>query len=675
MQHERKAHQMRSVCITVLVFALLAVSPISYSQISDSTGSQVITVRLLPIADDAQRMKLWNFLEKIAQPETLEIPENSSIVDALRARCGSAPLDMQNFLAKLNPGMRDRSDEERVLAFIPCPYWAFPSSSKAMTKIPIQKGQSIDKVLPLYMGTAGKKTRARVIASNQHLLDASGTAKNDGDILIAYMTKPLSFILRDGIAEDRNQIIDQLRAMCPESIPTDELYEKNIADAAQIYRLVAQDGPQGETDEDNELICTGLRRADDWPFDMRLIEERYQRTQQKLRPLVLVADTGLDLSNLMNTQILWTNPYIDSPFPGEHGTNVAANAPNKDIAPSPDYNLAFHGTAVVNILSGGSAASTRLIEKFQIAVAKVTQEREPSIIFPSAVSESFVYANNIAANVLNMSVVVGAETQSIIEGLKTAAFLVVVAAGNNYVTVERARVFPPGLSEPRDRLIVVGAHDGAEPPRRADFSNFGQSVDLLAPGCAIPVRGQDGITRFHSGTSFAAPFVAFTAALLRSFGMHPDTIKSRILATVVFDENLIGEVNSAGRLDIADAISINDDILYVRDDSEKIVRRYGELKPDQHWSCDGSPDKVYSPSTVGRVVPHYQVVPGGTRVARVWARPSNRGSRLGALVPPTDCAFLSQKVEFRQEGAAPGSGYTPYEWSKVVSISPKLPRQ
>ena len=83
--------------------------------------------------------------------------------------------------------------------------------------------------------------------------------------------------------------------------------------------------------------------------------------------------------------------------------------------------------------------------------------------------------------------VIGCEEPGLVEGLRAAEFLVVVGAGNNYNLVQSACVYPPALSEFRDRMIVVGAHDWELSP--ADFSNYGPLVDLLAPGCAIPISG------------------------------------------------------------------------------------------------------------------------------------------------------------------------------------------
>lgn len=83
----------------------------------------------------------------------------------------------------------------------------------------------------------------------------------------------------------------------------------------------------------------------------------------------------------------------------------------------------------------------------------------------------------------------------------------VVAAGNG--SSDASTYSPAGVVE----AITVGATDQND--FRADFSNYGSTVDLFAPGVSIPSAwiGNDLMIATASGTSMASPHVAGVAAL------------------------------------------------------------------------------------------------------------------------------------------------------------------
>ncbi len=105
------------------------------------------------------------------------------------------------------------------------------------------------------------------------------------------------------------------------------------------------------------------------------------------------------------------------------------------------------------------------------------------------------------------------------------------------------------------RFSAVAAYDNQD--RIARFSNYGKdSVHIGAPGVSIYSTDLNGY-RFGDGTSFAAPFVTGTAALLKAFVPTLDSasLKERILATSdVISYYEKEKLQSAGRVNAYNAL-------------------------------------------------------------------------------------------------------------------------
>lgn len=147
----------------------------------------------------------------------------------------------------------------------------------------------------------------------------------------------------------------------------------------------------------------------------------------------------------------------------------------------------------------------------------------------------------LGASVVNVSEVVcvpsaqvdsaGGALREAVDGAERAGVLVVAAAGN----IDEAGTCTGDpdlrpLPASYDSVLAVGAVDGDDVP--GDFSVPGPWVDLAAPGQDLPrPSGPDGAV--VRGTSYSAPLVAGTAALLRErFPMlTPRQVADRLRAT------------------------------------------------------------------------------------------------------------------------------------------------
>jgi subtilisin family serine protease len=177
----------------------------------------------------------------------------------------------------------------------------------------------------------------------------------------------------------------------------------------------------------------------------------------------------------------------------------------------------------------------------------------------STVAQGIYWAADHGAKVANISYngVSGSLTiQAAAQYMRNKGGVVVVAAGNSGALENIAS---------NDALLTVAATDKNDV--RASFSSYGDYVDLSAPGVSIYTSTRGGGYANASGTSFASPVVAATAALLLSANskLNPADVdrfltgKSVDLGSSGYDQYYgFGRVNAAAAVQAARPIVVVD---------------------------------------------------------------------------------------------------------------------
>lgn len=224
---------------------------------------------------------------------------------------------------------------------------------------------------------------------------------------------------------------------------------------------------------------------------------------------VAVLDTGIAFSaSELSGRIDQKNAYS---FLEGCNANVCLDSFEDCISPA-----AGHGTHVAGIIAN---CTKKAGSKVRILPVRVLDSEGGG--YSSTVILGIQYAVDHGAQVINLSLGGSAEPDSALKAAIQYAVnkgvLVVAAAGNEGSSLESYE--PANFSE----CIVVGAVDLNKD--RANFSNYGATLDVMAPGVSIMsctyyfAYYQGGWRQveyaLQSGTSMAVPFASGAAALAR----------------------------------------------------------------------------------------------------------------------------------------------------------------
>jgi len=186
-----------------------------------------------------------------------------------------------------------------------------------------------------------------------------------------------------------------------------------------------------------------------------------------------------------------------------HGTHCASTAAGKS------YGVAPEATAVaVQVLScEGSGSSAGIFAGIEWAVKDKQRRGKPGILSMSLGGPG------------------GSGYDDIMDYAMDNGMLVSVAAGNEHFD---ACKFSPAYVE---RAVTVGSTTRTD--GMSDFSNYGECVDIFAPGSSITAAwiGDNTQTATISGTSMACPHVSGVAAQIMSEdpNLSADAVKEKLL--------------------------------------------------------------------------------------------------------------------------------------------------
>ena len=338
----------------------------------------------------------------------------------------------------------------------------------------------------------------------------------------------------------RTYYVDYGARVKPERVARDLSGERGVvyAEPIPIYRVhgtVSQEEPDDAMYEEQTYLRY-LRLPEAW--------EVVKGESQSLPVVIAIVDGGFDWRHLDLIGNVWTN---EDEIPGNglddddngfiddvHGVNFANedkldNDP-KGVAAAPGNTL--HGTGVAGVASAvtdngiGIAGAAWNAQLMHINVSCPNYDGDMCYGY-----EGILYAAMNGADIINVSwgSTVGDQlSKSKVEALDLATdlgALIVAAAGNESLNNDEYLSEPSGYF----RVLSVGATK-KDSRRKVNFSQYGRTVNVFAPGLNIVTTAPNNSYDTASGTSFSSPLVAGVAALIKTRfpEITPDALREQL---------------------------------------------------------------------------------------------------------------------------------------------------
>lgn len=261
--------------------------------------------------------------------------------------------------------------------------------------------------------------------------------------------------------------------------------------------------------------------------------------------LIAILDTGVD--------------YAHDDLAGKLRADIDRDFVNDDDDAQDDNG---HGTHVAGIAAAATNNAQGVVGVgwgAEVVSLKVLNNKGRGSL--ADIITAIYYATDQGAHIINMSLSTSADydlpcsqVPAMVEALEYAynhGVLVVVASGND--SADAARVIPANCPY----VLTVAATDSSD--AITSFSNYGDVVDMAAPGKNIYSTYLGNRYQFLSGTSMAVPFVAGVASLV--FAAQPGYTATQVAAALVNHALDLGAAGwdpsfGWGRVDAAKAVQL-----------------------------------------------------------------------------------------------------------------------
>lgn len=353
--------------------------------------------------------------------------------------------------------------------------------------------------------------------------------------------------------------ISPLRARMPINAAWSEQDSKRrtLAAAAAIALL------PGVRYAEPNFIRTAQRTPNDpffssqWHYPLMRLPQAWDITTGSADVIVAVIDSGITPNPDLIERVIPGMDFISNPSTSLDGDGIDADPTDPGDRSLPDGTSSFHGTHVAGTIGAatdnglgvaGVTFATRVMPLRVLGVNGAGSDFDiaNAILFSAGLPNSSGFVPAQRADVINMSLGGPGFSQTMADACRdarNAGVTIFAASGNENSPEPSSPAALPGV-------VSVGAVNSAK--ARAHYSNFGPTLDLMAPGGDTRVdTDRDGFVdgvlstaafddtgsiefglQFEQGTSMACPHAAGVAALLLAVNpaLQPAQIEQILIA-------------------------------------------------------------------------------------------------------------------------------------------------
>ncbi|OPA78428.1 peptidase S8 [Paenibacillus selenitireducens] len=268
------------------------------------------------------------------------------------------------------------------------------------------------------------------------------------------------------------------------------------------------------TDQPND----SLYKQYQWNLPIIETNKGWHLSKGKKEVIVGIVDTGVDL----------THPDLKGQLLKGY------NAIDPSLPPTDDVGHGTHVAGIIGALVNNHEGVAGMTWYNKILPVKVLDDSGAGTSY--SVAQGIIWAADHGAKVINMSLGNYAEASFLHDAIKYAydKDVVLVAATGNDNTDQ------PGYPAAYPEVFAVSATTKTK--EKASFSNYGDYVDVVAPGENIASTFMDNQYAALSGTSMACPHVSALAALIRS--VNPNLKNTEVMD--IMRKNVI-DLGQSGR--------------------------------------------------------------------------------------------------------------------------------